>query len=88
MLEFKILHMNFFYIGISRNSSEVTKIHADDCPSIPPMLYRSYLGPFNNAREAMRKARERKKNVVPCVECCRDKLNSVAVFPSLELDEY
>ena len=87
MVEFKILAMNFFYIGINGNPSEVSKVHADDCPEIPPMFYRSYLGPFNNAREALRKARERKKNVAPCIECCHHRLNSVAVFFGLEKSE-
>lgn len=80
--------MKFFYLDISRNSSQVSQVHIHECSHIPPMLYRSYLGPFNNAKEALRKARERKKNVAVCPQCCENVMNSVAYFTSATLEEY
>lgn len=79
--------MKFFYLDISRNSLEVSKVHMDGCPHIPPMINRSYLGPFNNAKEALRKARERRRNVAACPYCSEKELKSVAYFTSAGFDE-
>lgn len=84
----KNINMKFFYLDISRSSSEVSKVHMGDCPHIPPMINRSYLGPFNNAKEALRKARERKRNVAACPHCSEKELNSVAHFTSDGFDEH
>ena len=67
---------------------EVSKVHLDNCPYIPPMINRSYLGPFNNAKEALRKAKERRRNVVPCPHCSEKELKSVAYFTSVGFDQH
>ena len=79
--------MKFFYLGITKNPLEISEVHLKDCPHLPPMLHRTYLGPFNNAKEALRSARERKKNVTTCVKCCGNKMHSVAVFTPKEYVE-
>ena len=84
----KNITMKFFYLDISRNSQEVSKVHLDGCPHIPPMVNRSYLGPFNNAKEALRKAKERKRNVAACPHCSEKELKSVAHFTSVGFEEY
>jgi len=70
--------MKFFYLDITRN--EMSAVHVSDCPKLPPMLNRSYLGPFNNALEALRNAKTRKKNVIACEECCKKETKTVAYF--------
>ena len=72
--------MKFFYLDISRKTSEMSAVHMSDCPNLPPMLDRSYLGPFNNALEALRNAKARKKNVTVCEECCRKEIKTVTYF--------
>jgi len=79
--------MKFFYLGITKNPSEISEVHEKDCPNIPPMVSRTYLGPFNNAGEALRTALERKKNVVTCSECCQTKMNSIAFFSLAGINE-
>jgi len=80
--------MKFFYLSITKNPFDVSEIHEQNCPSIPPMSERTYLGPFNNGQEALRTAAERKKNVVVCTECCGSKSAPVAFFSTLSLAEH
>ena len=80
--------MKFFYLDITRDPSEASEIHERDCPNIPPMANRTYLGPFNNAMEALRTALQRKKNVVTCSKCCRTKLKSIASFSMAGMEEH
>lgn len=79
--------MKFFYLGLSNLASEVNEVHLEDCPQIPPMLNRSYLGPFNNAKEALRKAKEIIKNVSACPQCCQKEMSSVAFFTPVGIEE-
>lgn len=72
--------MKFFYLEISRNPLVVNKVHEHTCPILPPMTLRTYLGPFNNAGEALRRALENKENAVACPDCCQGKMSSVAFF--------
>jgi len=80
--------MKFFYLDITRNPSEVSEVHEKDCPKIPSMVNRTYLGPFNNAREALRTALERKTNVIACPQCCQAKMSSIAVFSLAGIDDH
>lgn len=80
--------MKFFYLGISMNPEEVSEVHEQNCPSMPPMIKRTYLGPFNNAKEALRNATEIKNNVTTCTTCCPSALDSVSFFSSLSLNEH
>lgn len=80
--------MKFFYLDISRNSQELSRVHLDNCPYIPPMINRSYLGPFNNAKEALRKAKERKRNVATCPHCSEKEFKSVAYFTTGVFEEH
>lgn len=74
------MDMKFFYLGISQDPLEVGEVHKNNCSQLPPMLNRTYLGPFNNAKEALRNAKEKKKNVTACSKCCEEEMVSVAVF--------
>jgi len=79
--------MKFFYLSITKNPFDVSEVHEQECPSIPSMTDRTYLGPFNNGKEALRKAAERKKNVMACPECCGSKSLSVSFFSDASLKE-
>lgn len=80
--------MKFFYLELTRNPAEISEVHEQNCPSIPPIVERTYLGPFNNSYEALRKAMEHKKNVKPCPICCKTKAPSVAFFSYASLQEH
>ncbi len=50
------------------------EIHAQGCPHMPDMLDLTYLGPFNNSKEAVRKAKLNYQEVKTCPECCEPKI--------------
>lgn len=75
--------MKFFYLSITRDPSEESEVHTQDCPSLPPMEGRSYLGPFNNASEALRNATEKKGYVTLCPRCCKNKKSAVVFFSKI-----
>lgn len=80
--------MKFFYLGITKNPFDTSEVHEQNCPSIPSMAERSYLGPFNNGREAMRKAVERKKNVAVCPECCGGEVTPISFVSHVGVGEH
>jgi tRNA splicing ligase len=63
--------MKFFYLSSKSNSSGKFEIHEKDCIDIPEAIVRDYLGPFNNGREALRKALISEKLAVCCEKCCK-----------------
>lgn len=79
--------MKFFYLSITKNPIDVSEVHEQNCPLIPSMAERTYLGPFNNGKEALRRAAERKKHVAACPECCGSTSAPVAFFSTLSLAE-
>ena len=79
--------MKFFYVGITKNPFDTSEVHERNCPSIPSMAERSYLGPFNNGKEALRKAIQLKKNVAVCPECCGAKAPSISFFSHVGQEE-
>ncbi|MEX2595140.1 MAG: hypothetical protein WD426_20415 [Anditalea sp.] len=79
--------MKFFYLGISKNPLEVSEVHRNNCPQLPSMLNRTYLGSFNNAKEALRNAKGKKENVTICSECCQKEMSSVAFFNPVGVEE-
>jgi hypothetical protein len=62
--------MKFFYLSTKCNSQDEFEIHDRECPNLPPILDRDYLGPFNNGLEALRKALKVNKKSCLCEECC------------------
>ncbi len=63
--------MKFFYLSSKPNHFGHFEIHEKDCLDIPDAIDRDYLGPFNNGREAQRKAILREKDSVCCEKCCQ-----------------
>jgi len=63
--------MKFFYLSSKANQNNQFEIHEKECGFIPDSLDRDYLGPFNNGREALRKALSIKATAVCCVSCCQ-----------------
>jgi len=62
--------MKFFYLSSVSNTEGFYQVHERDCPKIPDLLERDYLGPFNNGEEALRKAKRMKPDVITCSNCC------------------
>jgi len=62
--------MRFFYIADNLSASGFKEVHVQDCPVIPDMLNRKYLGPFNNSSEALRRVKQSEPMAVGCEVCC------------------
>ena len=62
--------MKFFYLSSKPNTDGQFEIHDRECEHLPIALDRDYLGPFNNGKEAMRKAQDLKSEVCLCPDCC------------------
>ncbi|RIW15144.1 hypothetical protein D0X99_11915 [Algoriphagus lacus] len=69
--------MKFFYLSSQPNAQGHFEIHEKDCPHIPDSINRDYLGPFNNGREAMRKALLLKETSSLCDNCCNSNFQAV-----------
>lgn len=62
--------MKFFYLSSKPNTGGKFEVHDRECEHLPNALDRDYLGPFNNGKEAMRKAESLKTEVCVCPTCC------------------
>ncbi|MFD2036191.1 hypothetical protein ACFSKL_15415 [Belliella marina] len=62
--------MKFFYLSSIDSPDGAYYVHERDCPVIPDPIDRDYLGPFNNADEALRKALKINPNSKKCEHCC------------------
>ena len=62
--------MKFFYIAEEKSIEGTREIHVQDCPNIPDMLNRKYLGPFNNHKEALRSVLKLDPFALCCPICC------------------
>jgi hypothetical protein len=70
LVEFVNGPMKFFYISSQSNQLGQFEIHEKECENIPEAIDRDYLGPFNNGREALRKAQLMQQASVCCERCC------------------
>ncbi|MBN3518476.1 hypothetical protein JYB62_00555 [Algoriphagus lutimaris] len=61
--------MKFFYLASSPNSEGEFEIHDRECEFIPDLHEREYLGPYNNGKEAMRKALDLNPKATICEKC-------------------
>lgn len=64
--------MKFFYLSSKPNSSGKFEVHEKDCLDLPDAIDRDYLGPFNNGREALRKALLSELESICCEKCCKN----------------
>lgn len=78
---FYILTMKFFYLSSKPNQVGQFEVHEKECQSIPNAVDRDYLGPFNNGREALRRALQIQQSAVCCQECCKSNFEAL-VFNS------
>jgi len=77
--------MKFFYLSSKVNPEGQFEVHEKECAHIPAALDRDYLGPFNNGREALRKAVSIQPAAVCCEICCKPALQ--AIFNSVNTDK-
>lgn len=63
--------MKFFYLSTKSELSDKSEIHDRDCPNLPGIFDRDYLGPFNNEQEALRKAVSLHPEAQLCEVCCK-----------------
>lgn len=69
--------MKFFYLSSKPNTAGKFEIHDRECDLLPNPLDRDYLGPFNNGKEAMRRANDVKSEVCLCVACCASSFQAI-----------
>ncbi len=69
--------MKFFYLESNPNKEGKYEIHERECDLIPDILDREYLGPFNNGKEAMRKALNMNPKACTCEKCCNSSFQGV-----------
>ncbi|GMQ31637.1 hypothetical protein Aconfl_42820 [Algoriphagus confluentis] len=65
-----MISMKFFYLSSIQNADGNHEIHEKECPNIPDLIDRDYLGPYNHGNEALRKALEINSKSVCCPVCC------------------
>ncbi|MFD2202889.1 hypothetical protein [Shivajiella indica] len=61
--------MKFFYLSTNNNDQGFFEIHHRECPSLPSIHHRDYIGPFNNPKEALKKAINFNPNAALCPIC-------------------
>ncbi|MCH7400477.1 hypothetical protein ACFOUP_10620 [Belliella kenyensis] len=66
--------MKFFYLSSISDENGNFQIHEKECPFLPDALDRDYLGPFNNGKEALRRALSINKKATICEHCCEKKI--------------
>ncbi|RZS98185.1 hypothetical protein [Cecembia calidifontis] len=78
--------MKFFYISIESNPNGIYEIHDRNCLSLPPVEKREYIGHYQHAKEALKKAIHFNPNASLCPQCCQRGSKSVfqATDQSLE----
>ncbi len=74
--------MKFFYLSTKCNSVGKFEIHERNCKHIPPILDREYLGPFNNGKEALRRAINLNPNASLCEVCSSFIIEEITVNSS------
>jgi hypothetical protein len=73
--------MKFFYLSSKPNDQGKFEVHEKDCEDIPEAIDRDYLGPFNNGREALRKAELTQQASVSCEKCCKTNFEASFIQP-------
>lgn len=71
--------MKFFYLSSKPNTAGKFEIHDRECELLPIACDRDYLGPYNNTKEAMRKAETLKSGICVCPICCVSNFESSIV---------
>jgi uncharacterized protein with PIN domain len=61
--------MKFFYLSTFNNNQGLFEIHHRECPNLPSFHHRDYIGPFINAKEALKKAINFNPNASLCPIC-------------------
>lgn len=77
----KSYYMKFFYLSSNTTPLGESEIHERNCPRIPSLTERSYLGPFMTANEALKQARRFKPKAVLCTYCCQEDQIGQSVHP-------
>ncbi len=62
--------MKFYYLSIDSNEVGFFEIHLKTCSNLPDKDKRTYLGPFNNGKEALNRTIHSNPNAILCKLCC------------------
>ena len=58
-----------YYVNKNAQPTGEHEVHAEDCPYMPHIQNRQYLGCFDNCKEALKKAKDYYNNVDGCYYC-------------------
>lgn len=61
-----------YYVNNNAQANDDHEVHRSDCQWLPDAENRTYLGEFNNAVDAVKKAREFYNKVDGCYYCCKE----------------
>ena len=62
----------FYYVNKNAQPTGEHEVHSSNCPYLPTIANRLYLGMFDNCAEAIREARKYYSNVDGCYYCCNE----------------
>lgn len=66
--------MKFFYLSTQVSNRGSYDLHHRDCVQLPPVSQREYIGPFDNGKEALKKAINFNPNASLCPICNKSQI--------------
>ncbi|WP_275555924.1 hypothetical protein [Mixta sp. Marseille-Q2659] len=60
----------FYYVNKSANSSRIQLVHTGDCPLLPALENRTFLGTFYAPLDAIKQAKKFHPQATGCERCC------------------
>lgn len=67
--------MKFFYLSTQASDKGIYELHHRDCVRLPPVSHREYIGPYDNGKEALKKAINFNPNASLCPMCNKSLIN-------------
>jgi hypothetical protein len=60
-----------YYVNKNKQKTGEHEVHNIDCPYLPDVENRMYLGDFSNCKDAVREAKKHYDDVDGCYYCCK-----------------
>lgn len=64
--------MAIYYVNQNAQTGGEHEVHKSDCSYLPKEENRTYLGTFDNCKDAVKEAKKYYSNVDGCYYCCND----------------
>jgi hypothetical protein len=79
--------MKFFYLSTIDNKQGFSEIHHRECPNLPSLERREYLGLFDDAKEALKIAINFNPNASLCPICSQKLMKNEVISSNLKDQE-